>query len=132
MNRVVARFVDGHLVKGTTCDFSAARETFHITEPVPVQGWDRTEVDVRELKALFYVKDFDGNPQHVDRAVLDSPPPRSERGVEVVFDDGEVIVGTTSRYRGAGSGFFLVPADRRSNNQRCFVIEAATRDVRFM
>lgn len=132
MNRVVARFVDGHVVKGTTIDFSAARETFHITEPVPVQGWNRTEVPVGELKALFYVKDFDGNPDHVDRQVLDVPPEPSELGVEVVFDDGEVMVGTAPRYRGEGAGFFLVPADAQSNNERCFVVEAATREVRFM
>ncbi len=132
MNRIVARFTDGHVVKGTTVDFLATRDTFHITEPIPVQGWDRTEVYVRELKALFYVKDFDGNPLHVDKTLLDSPPPESERGVEVIFDDGETIVGTTPRYQGAGYGFFLVPADAQSNNERCFVVEAATRDIRFM
>ncbi len=132
MNRVVARFADGHIVKGMTVDFSAARETFHITEPIPVQEWDRIEISVPELKALFYVKDFDGNPQHVDKRVLDSPPGASERGIEVIFDDGEIIVGTTSCYQDAGAGFFLVPADEHSNNERCFVVEAATREVRFM
>jgi hypothetical protein len=132
VNRVVARFIDGRVVKGTTVDFSATREFFHITDPIPVQGWNRTEIFVRELKALFYVKDFDGDPQHVEKTALDSPPPASERRVEVVFDDGEVLSGTTGRYRGVGNGFFLVPADAQSNNERCFIFDEATRDVRFM
>ncbi len=132
MNRVVARYIDGHVLKGTTVDFSASRETFHITDPISVQGWERTEVTMRDLKALFYVKDFDGDPAHVDKKSLPSRPPEWEQGVVVTFDDGEILVGTTQRYQGTGYGFFLVPSDAQSNNERCFVVEEATRDVCFM
>lgn len=129
MNKVVARYVDGRVLKGTTVDFSASREFFHLVDPDSVDGWDRTKILVEELKALFYVKDFAGDPSHVDQPVLRDPLPPGERGVKVVFYDGEVLVGTTHHHRISGPGFFVVPADPGSNNERCFVVEAATQDV---
>jgi hypothetical protein len=27
------------------------------------------------------------------------------------------------------AGFFLLPADQRSNNERCYVVAAATREI---
>lgn len=129
MNKVVARFSDGRVVKGTTADFAAGREVFHITDPSSEDGWGRTAVSVGDLKALFYVKDFAGDPARVDSQLLDCPPPPGEKAVEVIFQDGELIVGTTPSYRVTGEGFFLVPVDRESNNERCYVPASATRFV---
>ena len=54
------------------------------------------------------------------------------RKMKVRFKDGEEIVGTTQGYQPDRQGFFLVPADDRSNNDRCFVLAAATEDVSFL
>ena len=66
MNRLVARFCDGRVVKGTTLDFAPTKERFHMTVATPP---DETTVTIRteELKALFFVKDFAGDPARVDR-----------------------------------------------------------------
>ncbi len=132
MNKLVARYADGRLLKGTTLDFSADKDIFHITPPPPDPGWDRTEVSLSELKALFYVKDFDGDPGRVKNSSFDASPPAWEHRVEVTFKDGEVLRGTTPRYHSAHGGFFLVPADGASNNVYCYVVEAATSEVHFM
>lgn len=132
MNRLVARYRDGRVVKGTTTDFSTGEKIFHITPPVPLQGWERTEVCLDDLKALFYVKDYVGDPGHVEQKVLTSPPPAGERSVMVTFSDGEILVGTTPRYRAAGPGFFVYPADHTSNNEFVYAIDAATEDIYFM
>ena len=132
MNKVVARFADGRIVKGMTTDFSMDRDTFHVTEPPPDPGWVRTEIPVSELKALFFVRDFDGDPDHVERPSLDSAPPIGERRVQVTFADGETLLGNTSRYQAAHPGFFLVPLDAGSNNERCYVVGASTREVYFL
>jgi hypothetical protein len=50
----------------------------------------------------------------------------------VTFHDGEVLVGSTISYRYEGTGFFVQPADPRSNNQRVFVILSAIQHVRFI
>jgi len=54
------------------------------------------------------------------------------RRMEVTFHDNEIIIGSTLSYRGAGNGFFLQPADPRSNNLRVFVTPAGLQQVRFL
>jgi len=59
---VVAHHVDGRVTKGQTDDFSPARPTFTL---IPLDGADNREpiiVRVQDLKAVFFVKDFAGDP----------------------------------------------------------------------
>ena len=132
MNKLVARYTDGRTVKGTTFDFSPAKDHFHITAASPEQGSNPTAVYTKDLKAVFFVKDFDGDPGHVEKREFDAPPPPGELRIGAIFKDGEIMIGTTPGYRAGGSGFFLVPADSQSNNERCYVVSTATREVRFM
>jgi hypothetical protein len=131
MNKVVARFADGRMVKGATSDFSPEKDRFHVTESRP--GAKPVEIFTKELKAVFFVRDFAGNPKHEERRQFDpgkpSPPGRKLR---VVFKDGEVVVGTTSAYQPGRQGFFITPADGSSNNTRCYVVAAATEHVEFV
>ena len=39
------------------------------------------------------------------------------------------MMGLTHNYHPERLGFFLLPADQRSNNERCFVVAAATDEV---
>ena len=39
------------------------------------------------------------------------------------------MVGTTQGYNPGRPGFFLIPADPQSNNERCFVVTGATQEV---
>jgi len=132
VNKLVARFADGHLVKGMTVDFSADKDSFHVVEPPPNPGWERIEVPLDDLKALFFVKDFDGDAHHVERTRWNARPPIGERRVEVVFNDGETLVGTTPTYKSNDRGFFVIPVDPDSNNEHVYVLEAATREIRFL
>ena len=63
-NRVVAHYRDGRLVKGTTSDFLPTRDYFHVA---PDGGGAPVAVPIGELKALFFVKDLVGDPQHQAR-----------------------------------------------------------------
>jgi hypothetical protein len=49
-----------------------------------------------------------------------------------VFNDGEMLLGTTTGYQPGRPGFFVVPADADSNSERCYVISAATQSVSFL
>jgi len=132
MNKVVARFTDGRLIKGTTADFFPAKDLFHVALEGAPPGAEPVEVHTTELKALFFVKDLAGNPEYVERKDFDPAHPPPGRRLKVVFRDGEVLVGTTMGYQPGRPGFFLEPADSGSNNERCYVISASTREVGFL
>ena len=132
MNKVVARFADGRLVKGTTADFFPTKDSFHVSEATAPTGSNPVEISTKDLKALFFVKDFAGDRDHVEKNEFDPSRPPSGRRIRVVFKDGEVLVGTTTGYHPERPGFFLVPADANSNIERCYIIIAATREVVFL
>lgn len=121
--RVVARYRDGRLLKGISMDIEPSRSTFHIRPP---EG-RATEVDLSELKALFFVRTLAGDRNHqLDR----TPDPADPRGrgstiVALRFEDGEEMVGLTIRYPPNRPYFFIVPVDANSNNIRILVNRAA-------
>jgi hypothetical protein len=130
MNRVVARFADGRIVKGMTSDFSPGKTTFHVTETAASpSGMKPVEIRTVDLKALFFVRDFAGNPRHAERNAFEPARPTPGRRLKVTFIDGEILVGTTQGYQPGRPGFFLVPADPESNIERCYVVTTATREV---
>ncbi len=132
MNKVVARFIDGRVVKGTTADFSPAKASFHVRETSGADGAQQIEIATEDLKALFFVRNFEGDREHVHTNEFDPSRPMAGRRIKVEFADGEVLTGTTAGYQPGRPGFFLVPADRGSNIERCYVVTSATKDVGFL
>ncbi len=127
--RVVARFNDGKMVKGTTQDFFPNRPSFHM---LPADGSPAIEVRCRQLKALFFVRTFQGDAQRKDSRGFVTAPPETAQGkkIAVRFKDGELICGYSLSYTPDREGFFIFPADAGSNNTRIFVVAAATADVK--
>jgi len=129
--KVVAAYLDGRRLKGITNDFSPVRDHFFLfsadVEPKP--GDRGTAVRLAELKALFFVKDFAGDPHHHD-AVVNSPLPGKK--IEVTFADGEKMIGSSVAYNPRNLGFFLQPADPTGNNERIFVINHNVKQVKVM
>jgi hypothetical protein len=85
------------------------------------------KVVVSELKAVFFVKSLVGNAAYHEVKEFDGPT--SGRKVQVTFNDGEVLVGSTQAYQADRPGFFLVPADPQSNNERIYVVAGAVQKV---
>ena len=126
--RVVARFCDGRMLKGTTQDFKPASPRFHL---VPVEGGEAAEVRLDALKAVFFVRAFDGQPARAKLRGFLAAPAETTQGkkVAVQFRDGELLCGYTMTFARDRSGFFVFPADREGNNLRVFVLTAATARV---
>jgi len=125
-NKVVVRFRDGSMVKGFTHDFNPNKEIFHVTE---VQdGGKVIEVSTSLLKAVFFVKTFEGNKNHrsTDDFTMESLENIPGLKVKITFSDGEVMYGTTHGYAPERKGFFIFPADKESNNERVFVVRGST------
>jgi hypothetical protein len=132
VNKVVVRFADGRTVKGTTADFVPTKELFHLNVLTDTAGAKPIEINTRALKAVFFVKDFEGDSQHVESNAFDPSRPPAGRKLRVEFNDGETLLGTTTGYQPGRPGFFLTPADLGSNIERCYIIAAATRKVSFV
>ncbi len=132
MNRVVVRYADGRIVKGTTADFVPTKDLFHVNLMTDTAGTKPMEIHMSELKALFFVKDYAGDSKHAESNEFDPSHPPAGRKIRVEFKDGEILVGTTTGYQAGRPGFFLVPADLDSNMDRCYIITAAAKKVSFM
>lgn len=132
MNKVVARFVDGRIIKGVTADFVPAKDSFHVSVASDPLGSKPVEIATRDLKALFFVKDYAGEPGYAERKQFDPARPPVGRQIKVEFMDGEVLVGTTQGYQPGRPGFFLEPADPGSNNERCYVFSGAAKEIGFL
>jgi hypothetical protein len=128
--KIVARQADGKTLKGYTQDFHPSRPQFSLWPSINATPKERTVVTVARLKAVFFVRDFDGDANYQESKVFGG---RGQgRRIEVTFADGEVVVGTTLNYRADSQGFMVSPADAGANNARIFVVTAALRRVRFL
>ncbi|HET6372316.1 MAG TPA: hypothetical protein VFG76_03355 [Candidatus Polarisedimenticolia bacterium] len=137
-DKVVAHFKDGRVVKGHTRDFSPVRDSFTLhpytgpTGPLPVF--------LEELKAVFHVRTFDGNPGHARPSgaigrieeerfskVMDEG-----RRVAIQFNDGERLWGFAESFEQDHQGFFFFPTDPADNNLRIYVVRSSLREMVFL
>lgn len=128
--KIVVRYRGGEIIKGFTHDFHSSRGHFSLWPSITAPKSDRVVVPMARLKAVFFVRDFDGDPEYVERKCFEAGAGAGRR-IEVAFVDREVIHGTTLNYRPDGYGFFVIPQDPLGNNRRVFVVSAAVRHVRF-
>ena len=127
--KIVARYLDGKMIKGFTQDFSPNKPSFHIF-PLDAPN-ESVAILLTELKAVFFVRDFSGKPEYDERKHFAPEERPSGRIVEVTFIDGEVMVGSTVAYDPKRPGFFIFPADPQGNNARVFAVSKTVRTVRY-
>jgi Family of unknown function (DUF6982) len=131
--KVVARFSNGRVLKGLTGDFVPTKPSFRLI-PSDAEGAEKPiEIQVAELKALFFVKELRSKPHiYPHRQQFDPKKPAAGRKIRVVFLDGEIMTGTTQSYDPRRAGFFVFPADDASNNERCFIVAGAIKELTFL
>ena len=132
-NKVDARILDGRTVKGHTCNFVPSKPVFHLSPVDAGTPGKPVEIPLAQLKAVFFVKDFNSAP-HAGPHPHDFGAGKAAPGrkIRIVFKDGEILLGTTQGYDPTRVGFFVIPSDAESNNERCFVVAASTREVAFV
>jgi hypothetical protein len=130
LNKVVARFLDGTVLKGTVNNFNAKDPTFHL---IAFDGSASKKVSLERLKALFFVKDLQGNTEHKESKDFPAnTSPGLGKRTKVQFKDGETLAGFCNAYQPTQRGFFLFPVDRTANNDRVYVLNHAVKDVTFV
>ena len=126
--KVVIRYRDGGMVKGHTLDFAPDKDVFHVEATDDPSGV--IKVTATTVKAVFYVKSFEGDPNHqTPDFSQESLAGVSGLKLKVTFADGEVMYGTSNGYTSARKGFFLFPTDEKSNNERAYVFSESTESV---
>jgi hypothetical protein len=138
--KIVARFRDGRLVKGIVRNFSIESDTIILSDQKTNM---ESSVPIEDLKALFFVKDFEGSREYVERKIY-GVRQNPGRKVFVKFIDKEPLVGfiegeipwdkgfSLARLGKRAKGFFLTPVDGECNNERVFVIGSAIDSVTIM
>jgi hypothetical protein len=125
--RVVVRYADGRVLKGYA-DFDPEHPTLRLV-PLGDADAEGIEVPLTDLKAVFFVRNFDGDPGLDESKDLYQPRPPATRKVSVRFQDGEELVGHTRQLDRHRTGLFFTPLDPRSNNLRVFAPFAALAGV---
>jgi len=121
MEKIVVHGNDGRILKGHTSDFSTHRPYFHL---VTIQRpFDSEKVWLANQKGVFFVKDFSGNPSHIDihfwQNAHDAGKP-----VVVTFRDGEKMYGNAELEEDDHRGFFIFPVDPVGNNKKAYVVNS--------
>jgi hypothetical protein len=131
-SKIVVRYLDGKILKGTTQNFSPNKPTFHVLPNHPQKSKEPMEISVSDLKAVFFVRDFLGNKLYRERKRLSSDEKPQGRLIEVTCKDGEVLVGSTMGYDPKRPGFIIFPVDTKGNNIKAYIVSNAVIKVRYL
>jgi len=118
--KVVVRRLDHEVIKGFV-------DTVSYLRPNSIEMLDREgralTVPLAEIKGVFFVREFDGNPQRSERKLFQSRPRTAGLWVQMTFKDKEILEGLlpSNLIELSPQGFLLTPADLYSNNLRVFV-----------
>jgi len=124
--KIVIKFLDGSLLKGESTDFRPEKQYFYLK----LVGGGTKKVDLMSLKAVFFVRDFQGNKDH--KKVYKDFLPWGGQKIRIEFTDGEVITGYTSSFTTGKFGFFVTPADTAGNNEQIFILNQAVKEKVFI
>lgn len=120
---VAVRAIEGGVTKGWTADFKPGCREFHLQSS---EG-SVTTMEVKNLKAVFFIKTMEGNPHHEERKDFELKK-MAEKKIWVEFTDGEALAGWSSAL-GGKDGFYITPTDPDSNLERVFVFRAAVKQI---
>ncbi len=129
MNKVVVRTLTGETIKGYTGDFSRHKPSFLLSSD---DGSVRINqiIVLKELKAVFFVKAFDGNFLYKKKLYFDEDSSYGKR-VVVKFKDGEEFIGRVETMHSDPEdfGFFIFPLDTDSNTIRAFFLNGSIESI---
>ena len=128
--KVVLHYNDGRILKGFTQNFFPNKPTFHFQPADSGNPGPRVEVILKDLKGVFFVKDFAGNPGYKEKKTFPEGVQISGKKVEVSFEDGEMLIGSTLGYDPSRPGFFFFPSDPEWNLIRVFIVTQSVSKVR--
>lgn len=143
LTKVVAHAASGELYKGYPAESdglvleSLLRARASLPSRLRLKLADSDEVvelDLATMKALFFVRSFEGRTDYSEVKFFDAHPPVEGLWVRLRFEDGESTEGVA--YNSIAllrdGGFFLKPPDPNSNNQVMYVLKQSLAEFRVL
>ena len=129
LQKVVVRTRDGEVIPGF-----ANQDVMNSTLKIITQQGKEQKFSIDKLKAVFFVKDFQGNPEYDEIKFLNKQSVSSMVWVRVEFFDGEILEGKIPNNMEliSSPGFYLSPSDRDTNNKRVYVVKSSLKDFTFL
>lgn len=133
--KIVAHLRTGKLLKGYVelplpTDTSGVVATVPVTLPKQVivetvEGGKKQTVPLATMKALFFVKSFEGNRQYSEIKFFNGEPKIEGLWVHLTFSDNEKTEGIVHNSVSflTEPGFLMKPPDPNSNNQAVYVMK---------
>ena len=135
--KVVAHLSDGRLIKGhtdavasTDLDALLKRAAIFMPAEITIRSIDKGQtmtIPLASLKALYFVKSFEGLGQYKEIKFFEGHPPIEGLWVRMKFRDEECTEGVlrNSHHFLVDPGFLLKPPDPESNNEIVYVVKNA-------
>jgi Family of unknown function (DUF6982) len=129
--KVVVRKLDREVVKGFVIPTS-----YMGPEGAELMDLDgrRTVVPLEEIKGIYFVRDFEGNNERIERKTFLSRPKLTGLWIRMTFKDAEVLDGLLSEnlLEIEPQGYLVTPPDVFSNNLKIFVPRTALQKLEVM
>jgi len=125
--RVVIRKLDKELVKGFLDPKGYLAAEIDLLD----REGHLIHIPMTEVKGVFFVRDFDGNPSRAERKVFRSRPRLAGLWVRMTFKDNEVLeaILPNALLEIDPSGYLVTPPDVYSNNLRIFIPRTALAEM---
>jgi hypothetical protein len=114
-HRVVVHTLDGQVLRGTLTNINLEATQLALETGGPGAP---TRLPTATVKAIFFML-----------APGEAPPVPHGKRVRVAFRDGRQVAGFSADYQEGGTGFFMIPADTRTNTGRIWVYQGAIKQV---
>ncbi len=129
--RVLVRKMNKEVVRGYVNP-----QTFLKSEGVEILSVTGQVVSLsyKEVKGVHFVRDFEGNPSHLERKVFTSRPKLDGLWLRMKFKDNEVLDGIlpNNLLLVGEKGFTVVPPDPYANSQRIYVPKSSLAELTVM
>ncbi len=125
--RVVVRKLDKGLIKGFLDPKGYLASEIEVLD----REGRLVHVPMSEIKAVFFVRDFEGNPDRAERKVFRSRPRLAGLWVRMTFKDNEVLEALlpNNLLEVDPLGYLVTPPDVYSNNLRFFIPRTALTEM---
>ena len=112
--RVILHTLEGLVKRGVLRDANLGDDTVGLeAQPGALENIPRPRI-----KAIFFMLPSGQKPV----------PPTGDK-LRVTFKDGRQLAGFSSDHKGTGLGFFVVPADNRTNTERIFIYRSSVEKI---
>jgi hypothetical protein len=114
-HRVIIHTIEGQVKRGIIRDVDLLDEAIALEQQT---GFTPERIPGKRVKAIFFMLPAGAR-----------QPQAEGQKIRVTFSDGRQVAGFSRDFKEGGQGFFLIPADNRTNTARIFVYRSNVQAV---